>query len=718
MKIRNIVTILPCLAILLTIPGCSKDKDNIFTATTQNYTAPKVHIANSNIAYWDNGDNVNINGNSYSISIDGSNNNNNNTARIAATNVSTYGGKYYAAFPASRASMSGSSVSFDVPYNESYATNASGQQLVNNIMVAKSDDNHLAFENVGAMLHFNIKGSSTGVGKQLLAIEVSCDKPLSGTLSVNMSGETISSSLSNSGDNNARILTFDSPYTLTETAKDFYLNIPEVSGATKFTVRYIFNYNKLKVFEKTKSSPSADISFQKGHIYNFGSDTYDGSQVSFNGSTVSQATAATADNPLHITSSAIFSAATDLLGTANKNLILDKDITVGTTVTTLKATLDGNGHTVTLSNNISLFQTIDGGTVRNLTIDGNISSPTCNSYRYGALACYASGAVIENCVNKANITCRQGYQNNNITVVGGLCARTDNCIISGCRNEGSITSDARYTGGISGHGNPSTTTDGCSNSNTITVSLATGENHDVWVGGLFGHLVVSSSSGTHSATNCHNSGSITISGTTSNNIFCGGCFGQITSGADFNVNDCYNTGTINYNNAASGSSYFGGIVGGNDNNGNATMLNCYNEGDISTNSGVIAGGLLGKNHRMSILNCYAFCNITAANAAGIVAIGPTMPISTQISFCYYYGTMSATTPNGIAGNATNSSIKMEIDHCYYPNTIANVCGNFNTTSNCSQISNPNDNTLLSLLTTGNTTGGHGWRLDSTHVVFQ
>ena len=169
MKIRNIVTILPCLVILLTIPGCSKDKDNIFTATTQNYTAPKVHIANSNIAYWDNGDNVNINGNSYSVSIDGSNNNNNNnnnTARIAATNVSTYGGKYYAAFPASRASMSGSSVSFDVPYNESYATNAIGQQLVNNIMVAKSDDNHLAFENVGAMLHFNIKGSSNGVGKQ------------------------------------------------------------------------------------------------------------------------------------------------------------------------------------------------------------------------------------------------------------------------------------------------------------------------------------------------------------------------------------------------------------------------------------------------------------------------------------------------------------------------------------------------------------------------
>lgn len=709
-----------CLAILLTLVGCHKDSDNLFTATTENYNSSKVHI-DGNFALWDDGDGLMINGNTYPVVLEGDN----HTAKISAHNVSANNGMYYAAYPAASATMSGSNITFDVPYNVKYISNASNQQLVNNMMVAKSSGNHLQFENVGAMLHFSIKGSGNGVGKKLLAIEVSSDVPLSGILAVDMTGET-SVSLSGNPTDTARILTFENPYTLTSSAKDFYLNIPAISGATKFRLRYIFNNSGLKMYDKVKSDPSG-ITLERSSIYHFGDDVYNGTNVQFassvDGTVISPGSTG---KPFRITSSEMFTAASSLFSLSNKEFQLDEDISIGTRTSTLSATLNGNGHTITLTNNISLFETIDGGKVRNLTVAGNITSPTCSNYKYGAIACLVSNsAQLDNCVNKADIICIQGSPTGYSSIVGGICGQLNTSSITNCRNEGTITSDARYTGGVAGYCNGALSTEGCSNNNNIAVSIVSTDNtsNTIYVGGIFGQLTIYNSTGsTHMAENCHNSGSITISESGSNTLLCGGCFGLLSSSADYSMVNCSNTGNITYTTAAVGACFFGGLVGSDRQTANSTMINCFNEGSVSTVSGVNAGGLLGRNYRMNIINCYAFCNIEAKTAAGLVANGLEMFVNTQISNCYYYGTISATTAYGIAGlsnNSGNTTYRMELDHCYYPGNISNICGSITLAApSCATMASASDASTLSLLNANKPSEGLNWTVRDGHIVFQ
>lgn len=708
------------LATLVAFVGCQKEETEFFTATTQDYSATtKVHIASGNqnsIAYWDNGDQVMINGTTHRITIE---DNNSNTAKIAAEGVRAYGDKYYAAYPASRATMGGNAVTFEIPSSETYTTNNSGQQLVNNIMVAKSDGTRLAFQNVGAMLHFSVKGSNSGVGKQLLAIEVSCDRPLCGQLTVDMSGSTANSTLAGSASDTARTLIFETPYTLTSTDKDFYLNIPALTGATKFRVRYILKSGtNLRIYDKTKT---ADITFTKGCIYSFGQDIYDGSTVTFAGNDGTMVTPGTGDNPLKITSGDIFTASAYYFSIAGRQFILDRDITVTSSVATLKATLDGNGHTITLGSSNSLFQKIEGGTVKNLTVAGTISSPTCVSNRFGAIACSASDATLENCTNKATITCMQGnISSSTVSIVGGICAYLSNSTINECRNEGEINTDARYTGGIAGYCSSTLSINGCNNSRPITVTNASGETREIIVGGLIGNISLSGSK----AQNCHNDGNITISGTTSNNIYCGGCFGQATASSTFSIEQCSNAGSIYCNTASTGDMYFGGVVGTDGGTGESTMLNCYNEGDIGNTSIKFAGGLLGRSQRMSIANSYAFCNITANTVAGLVAEGAMLQTIVTISNCYYFGSLTSNSPStkhGIAGSSADASHRMELTYCHHPKGkgIPNCCGTNSTSDNtCDSVLTATDAGMLTSLNDHKPYGGKTWTTGSNHIVLQ
>ena len=711
------------LIVSFCLTGCQKEDSTSFTATTQSYEAPKLHIG-SNIAYWDNNDRVAINDGTYAVSIDG----NDNKATIAAEGVTPYGNEYYAAYPAEYATISGSSVTFNVPYSESYTTNGSGHQLVNNIMVGKTNNSHLGFENVGAMLHFQLKGNSYGIDKTLLAIEVSCDQPLCGNLTVDMSGNTISSTITGSPSDTARILTFDTPYVLAADAKDFYLNIPAVTGATKFRVRYIFNYGgSLRIYEKTKSGT---ITFEKGKLYHFGEDIYNGSSVSFNGISGTSITPGSGDNPLRITSDDFFAATASAFGQTGRQFILEKDITVSNSIQNLKSTFDGNGHTITLDNNITLFQNIEGGTIKNLAITGDISNPTCYDFRYGTFACKVTGnSTIENCVNRANIMCYQGMQHGKNTSVGGICAFISGGTIKGCRNEGTITCDAQYTGGIAGNSSSMLYVEGCYNCATINVTIASGEDDQIFVGGIIGNLPLSSS-GTLKVENCQNNGSIVINNSTSGTLCCGGCFGQVSSISGFSIENCSNTsqGSISCT-TSSGAMYFGGIIGSDEGNNGSTMINCYNEGNIESSAIRFAGGLLGRSRKMSIINCFAYCDITANNVAGLVANGLSLIIPVSISNSYYYGTITSNGNNnkfGIAGESASSSFQMNLDHCYYPSDITTICGtNTNADNTCGTMSSATDNTTLNNLNSEAnshpdynhwTTGYNG--LESLHIIFQ
>ena len=151
--------------------------------------------------------------------------------------------------------------------------------------------------------------------------------------------------------------------------------------------------------------------------------------------------------------------------------------------TTWNGTFDGNGNVIsgininTKEDNVGFFGFI-GGTVKNLTLEGNIK---CQYGYVAAVAAYSRG-LIQNCINKVNIQCASaektgglggivsrsaGKENGCINkgelslptdlliapkdhIVGGIVAVKTEGDITNCINYGTITSVSAEIGGIVG----------------------------------------------------------------------------------------------------------------------------------------------------------------------------------------------------------------------------------------------------------------------------
>lgn len=115
-------------------------------------------------------------------------------------------------------------------------------------------------------------------------------------------------------------------------------------------------------------------------------------------------------------------------------------------------TYDGNGRTITIDGNlgavdgsVGLFSKIDGGTVKNLVLNGGGAGIINSAAQYtGALAGSATnGAVVENIkVNNMTLRSLGDY-------VGGLVGLADNTTITGCGINADVTGTA-FVGGIVG----------------------------------------------------------------------------------------------------------------------------------------------------------------------------------------------------------------------------------------------------------------------------
>ncbi len=151
---------------------------------------------------------------------------------------------------------------------------------------------------------------------------------------------------------------------------------------------------------------------------------------------------------------------------------------------------DGCGHSVNmvLSNiwggRYGVFGTIDGATVSNLTITGNISSSTPVSI--GGICVINKNGTIVGCINNATISGDSA---------GGICCTNNGGIISNCVNNGTISGAVR-AGGICGI-NYSGTISNCINTASISAEM--------FVDGICGF----NSGGT--ITNCSNTGTVTES---------------------------------------------------------------------------------------------------------------------------------------------------------------------------------------------------------------
>lgn len=279
--------------------------------------------------------------------------------------------------------------------------------------------------------------------------------------------------------------------------------------------------------------------------------------------------------------------------------------------------LDGNHCTIRgLNNSGSLFGTIEGGYLKNLSVYGKVAGTDTDG---GIVAYVANGGRLENLTSYVTVTGTQ--------TLGGIVGNAENQAsdVINCVNYGSVTGTSYIIAGIAGSGGHNIT--GCFNFGNIT------SNGNDCVGGIAG-----STKTTGSITECYNYGTINARGKAA------GIAGQ----ANKPIKDCINYGNV------SGTWALGGVVGFIATDATASIESCENFGTISATSTGI-GGILGIYYNaatgtgtVTIKNCVNNGAVSGTWGVGGIA-GDTLG---EVIDCVNNGTISAKGDlGGIIGKA-------------------------------------------------------------------
>ncbi len=280
---------------------------------------------------------------------------------------------------------------------------------------------------------------------------------------------------------------------------------------------------------------------------------------------------------------------------------------------------DGDGHTISglkIDNSAqyqALFGYVKGGIIKNLTVDGSVTTATTSSAYAAGIVGYGDPVTMKKCTNQVtvNVT-KKGY------AAGVAAYAGTGSTITGCTNQGDISGVGGYLGGIVGTAKGVTITN-CINNGDVVDSMLSAT-YPYCVGGIAGSAISASR-----ITNCGNAGAVTShlkntggvvgyfagtaekcfnSGNVTGIYATGGIVGNISS-ANTSVTDCYNTGNILCNaptatfsdTSAKG---VGGIVGnpGSTSSADCTVKNCYNAGTITNadaaTTDITVGGVIGS----------------------------------------------------------------------------------------------------------------------------
>ena len=326
-------------------------------------------------------------------------------------------------------------------------------------------------------------------------------------------------------------------------------------------------------------------------------------------------------------------------------------------------TLDGASHTVKGINltTTATFQAAIGtvaaeGTVKNLTLEGNVTSAFANTAGFVANAY----GTFENCVNRVNVTSTKG-------TTGGFAAKIfSGATLTGVRNEATVKSSATTIAGIAPVSEAGITLVRTGNSGTIEYTGTT-------AACLAAGVIATPKAGVY--TEVYNEGEIIVPATAQK---VGGIFAQITATAadpEYLMTGCYNTASI------SGAHTLAGLVAfSSDNYAQIKAKDCYNEGDITSvaTSGSGANpvaGLFGQVNAGSVIEgCYNSGNILSekttyiSGVIGTVKTGGSATKTTTISGCYNTGevTANASIGGGIIAMANNFTT---ISGCYNAGAI-------------------------------------------------
>ena len=348
---------------------------------------------------------------------------------------------------------------------------------------------------------------------------------------------------------------------------------------------------------------------------------------------------------------------------------LTADVTVEVTIPAFTGTLDGNGHTITVS--APLFGELSG-TVKNLTVAGTVSAPA-TAENTGALAKVSTGAlVLENVKNTANVT---GVLKNESTqfATGGLVGQANGALtVTNCANTATVT--GQTAGGFVGfvNGDFAATFKGCVNAGKVTNAGADSANK--FVDEVYGNIyfglggVVGTVNGkaTVAFEDCKNAGhieAITVK------VPSGGILGSFhvidnaekAVGMSVSFKNCENTALI------TGTWQTGGIGGWV--KAPTTADGCKNSGKIVSTASY-CGGIFGRINPdntplvHTIKNCENSGEISGATGDHGGILGYSTHLNLTIDNCVNKGTFSCVKGNigGIVGNI-NSKASFTIKNC-------------------------------------------------------
>lgn len=220
----------------------------------------------------------------------------------------------------------------------------------------------------------------------------------------------------------------------------------------------------------------------------------------------------------------------------------------------------------------------DNHTISGLYINASTAS------NQGLFGYVGSGGSVQNLTVSGEVTAKDYVGG----VVGYNRGTVNNCTVS------SSSSGTQRVGGVVGGNISSGTVTNCTNTGTVTVTGTTVS----YAGGVAGH-------NGGSVSNCTNTGAVTGTATGGyGSSYAGGVVGSnLDSGT---VTNCANRGNITGTaTVETGSSYAGGVVG---NNSFSTVVNnCYNTGEVTATGeygSLYAGGVVGYNSSGSVTNCY------------------------------------------------------------------------------------------------------------------
>ena len=188
---------------------------------------------------------------------------------------------------------------------------------------------------------------------------------------------------------------------------------------------------------------------------------------------------------------------------------------IGTAANPFKGTFDGGYHVISglyiaSGSAVGLFGEVNGGTVQNLVVRGEVNS---TSNAAGVIGKLTAGHV-RNCGNEASVS--------GGSCVGGVVGAVNGAgTVSGCYNKGTVSGTTGYIGGVTGQHWRAGRVENCYNVGTVTGPAT--------VGGVTGGHKASSPVLEH----CYNAGNVVDSAGNGNNV------GAVIGASRGSCTDCF-----------------------------------------------------------------------------------------------------------------------------------------------------------------------------------